>query len=98
MRFLALLLPAVVLLLPVASFSKEHRSQAARHAFVKAHSCPSTGSHKLPCPGYIIDHVMPLCAGGEDAPRNMQWQTVEEAKVKDRGERKLCSKKGVTNE
>lgn len=41
-------------------------------------------------PGYVVDHVVPLCAGGADAPENMQWQTIEEAKAKDRLERQLC--------
>jgi len=39
-----------------------------------------------PCPGYIIDHVIALKRGGPDIPANMQWQTVEEAKAKDRVE------------
>jgi hypothetical protein len=38
----------------------------------------------------VIDHVEPLCAGGRDDPRNMQWQTVAEAKVKDREEVRMC--------
>ena len=42
-------------------------------------------------PGYVVDHIVPLCAGGADAPSNMQWQTVEDAKVKDRQERATCS-------
>ena len=44
----------------------------------------------MPCPGYIIDHVTPLCAGGSDKPTNMQWQTVADAKAKDRIEREQC--------
>jgi len=31
-------------------------------------------------PGYVIDHVIPLACGGEDAPSNMQWQTAAEAR------------------
>ncbi len=46
----------------------------------------------MPCKGYIIDHIVPLCAGGADAAANMQWQTVQDAKVKDREERKMCNK------
>lgn len=45
------------------------------------------------CPGYVVDHVHPLCAGGPDAPSNMQWQTVQAAKVKDRAERAQCRRK-----
>lgn len=35
-------------------------------------------------PGYIIDHIIPLKRGGADSPENMQWQTIEEAKAKDK--------------
>ena len=34
-------------------------------------------------PGYVIDHVKPLCHGGPDDVANMQWQTRAEAKAKD---------------
>jgi hypothetical protein len=37
-------------------------------------------------PGYVIDHIKPLKEGGADDPSNMQWQTVEEAKAKDKVE------------
>ena len=37
-------------------------------------------------PGYVIDHIIPLKRGGCDDPRNMQWQTIEEAKEKDKWE------------
>lgn len=37
-------------------------------------------------PGYIVDHVKPLKRGGADAPCNMQWQTIKDAKAKDRWE------------
>jgi hypothetical protein len=37
--------------------------------------------------GYIVDHIVPLECGGADVPANMQWQTVQEAKIKDRSER-----------
>ena len=62
------------------------RSQSARAAFKREHPCPATQQPKGPCPGYIIDHVIALKRGGADAPANMQWQTVEEAKAKDRVE------------
>jgi len=62
------------------------RSQAARAAFKREHPCPATQKPTGPCPGYIIDHVIALERGGADNPANMQWQTVVEAKAKDRWE------------
>ena len=35
-------------------------------------------------PGYVVDHVEALKHGGVDEPGNMRWQTVDEAKAKDR--------------
>ena len=37
-------------------------------------------------PGYVIDHIVPLALGGADTPANMQWQTTQAAKEKDRWE------------
>lgn len=66
------------------------RSTAARHEFQRLNPCPATGARRGACRGWIIDHVVPLCAGGPDAPSNMQWQTVDDAKRKDVEERRLC--------
>jgi hypothetical protein len=60
------------------------RSPAARREFQRSSPCPSTGKSSGSCPGYVIDHVTPLKRGGADAPANMQWQTVQAAKAKDR--------------
>lgn len=62
------------------------RSSAARSAFQRQHPCPSTGRTSGACPGYVVDHVRPLKRGGPDSPSNMQWQTIEAAKAKDRVE------------
>jgi 5-methylcytosine-specific restriction endonuclease McrA len=43
-------------------------------------------------PGHVVDHIVPLACGGADAPGNMQWQTVEEAKAKDKWERRGCGR------
>jgi hypothetical protein len=32
----------------------------------------------------LVDHIIPLKSGGADKPENMQWQTREVAKAKDR--------------
>lgn len=68
------------------------RSKAALRNFVKIEACPSTGEHRLPCPGYIIDHIKALACGGADDPGNLQWQTIAEAKAKDRWELDECGK------
>jgi hypothetical protein len=65
---------------------KIKRSKAARDAFMHSHPCPSTGKKSGACPGYVVDHVKPLKRGGADAPSNMQWQTKEAAKAKDKWE------------
>lgn len=70
--------------------SKTHRSQAARAEFQRAHPCPANGATKGPCPGFVVDHREPLCAGGADAPHNMAWQTTEDARIKDKAERAQC--------
>ena len=56
----------------------------------RTHPCPATGSARGACKGYVVDHVVPLCAGGADAPGNMQWQDTASAKAKDRTERAQC--------
>lgn len=87
---------ALVFALAVGSFTDSnaeyHRSKAALRSFVKLEACPSTGEHRLPCPGYIIDHIKALACGGADDPANMQWQTRDDAKAKDRWELKECGK------
>jgi len=42
-------------------------------------------------PGFVVDHIIPLCGGGRDAVWNMQWQTVADAKVKDVVEKQECA-------
>lgn len=65
---------------------KIKRSKAARSAFERQSPCPSTGRTRGACPGYVVDHVIPLECGGADAPSNMQWQTVADGKAKDKTE------------
>lgn len=68
----------------------EARSKAQARHFRVDHPCPASGRVKGPCPNFVIDHVVPLCAGGLDAPINMQWQTTIAAKEKDRLEMQEC--------
>ena len=71
------------------SHGRIKRDPAARHSFMKSHPCPSTGKKSGSCPGYVVDHVTPLKRGGADDPSNMQWQTVADAKRKDKVEKSV---------
>ena len=62
------------------------RSPRARAEFKRLQPCPSSGRSSGGCAGYVIDHVKPLKRGGADHPSNMQWQTVQAGKAKDRTE------------
>ena len=57
------------------------RSSEAKHEFEKQ------SGHPHGWPGHVVDHITPLSRGGADSPSNMQWQTKEEAKAKDKVER-----------
>jgi hypothetical protein len=87
-RTLAAALAVLALAVPVEA--KTQRSRAVTQQFQKLHPCPATGKATGACPGWVKDHVVPLCAGGPDAVRNMQWQTKAEAAAKDRAERAQC--------
>lgn len=92
MRALALLAASLIAVLPAPTFAKQPRSTVERHAFVKEYACPATGKHRLPCPGYHVDHIIPLCADGPDHRSNMQWLTVEDHKAKTKAEAGWCVK------
>jgi hypothetical protein len=70
--------------------ARNKRSQSAKVEFKKFNPCPANGRNKGPCKGYVIDHIKPLACNGADAPHNMQWQTIYDAKEKDKWERKIC--------
>ena len=58
------------------------RSRAARAAFVRANPCPINARTSGPCPGWEVDHIVPLACGGPDTPTNMQWLTTKENRRK----------------
>lgn len=58
------------------------RDRAQVRAFRAEHPCPATGLLRGACPGWHVDHVLPLCAGGADRPSNMQWITKEDHRFK----------------
>lgn len=49
------------------------RRQDVLTAFKRAYPCPATGNVTGGCPGWAIDHVIPLVCGGCDAVVNLQW-------------------------
>ena len=73
---------------PVANARDSH-GRARRSAEAKAQFMRRTG-YPHGRPGYVVDHIVPLVCGGADSPSNMQWQTIAEAKAKDRIERRGC--------
>jgi 5-methylcytosine-specific restriction endonuclease McrA len=69
-----------------AAVARIARNPAVRAAFHRTHPCPATGRGAGRCPGYVVDHVVPLTRGGADALWNLQWQTQAAARAKDRWE------------
>ena len=69
---------------PRDSHGRIKRSHAVREQFQKQFPCPSTEKSAGRCPGYVADHIYPLVCGGKDVIENMQWQTIREAREKDK--------------
>lgn len=68
--------------LAVPAEARTPRDQAQVRAFRNENPCPVTGRTRGACPGWHVDHIIALCAGGEDHPRNMQWITKEDHRFK----------------
>lgn len=91
---LALLLKGPPVGLWGCEIQRDSRGNIARdHAllarFKRLHPCPA-GKGRGACPDWRIDHIAPLCAGGCDDIRNLQWEELAASKVKDQWERELC--------
>lgn len=67
------------------------------YAFRKENACPATQQTTGACPGWVVDHYIPLCAGGADDPANMVWQEKKESLIKDNWERALCRFLKISN-
>lgn len=69
-----------------------HRSQAVIREFRRTHVCPATGRISKTCPGFVVDHIDPLCKTGPSGDRidNLQYQTIHDSYIKDREERAGC--------
>lgn len=62
------------------SHGRIKRSEEAKEEFMRQSGYPHGR------PGYVVDHIVPLKRGGADSPGNMQWQTIPDAKAKDKWE------------
>lgn len=87
--FARLAIAAIALVLASAALA---RDASERRAFQREQPCPSTGKRSGACPGWQVDHRIPLKCGGADLPSNMQWLTVEAHKAKTRSEARWCRK------
>lgn len=79
---LCLVVAIVAATAPSSAEAKIPRDRAQVRAFRAEHPCPSTGRTRGACPGWHVDHVTALCAGGADHPSNMQWITREDHRLK----------------
>lgn len=86
----AALVPAAAAFTTLCAAADAQRSFKAEVQFRLEHPCPVTGQAHGPCAGYVIDRVVPHVCGGTEDAANMQWQTIAEAKEKDRWERIGC--------
>lgn len=78
---------AALVLMPTAA---DGRSPAVVREYRAQHACPATHQFKGACPGFVVDHIVPLCAGGRDHPDNMIWQSKAESLAKDKAEWEMC--------
>jgi hypothetical protein len=83
---------STLLLFFVATFNAQARDPTQVRAFRKLNPCPATQLTKGACPGYVVDHIIPLCIGGPDEPRNLQWQSKSVSLSKDKLEWEVCRK------
>lgn len=80
----------------------DKRDSAVVAAFKSIHPCPVTGLSTGACPGWSVDHVIPLAVGGCDSVSNLQWlpneiKSCAGTVCKDRWERKVYERIIVTD-
>ena len=91
MRLLCVALTCIVASVG-ARAAESARPSNAEILFRLENPCPATGMRQGACKGYVVDRVIPILCGGEEDPANMRWQTLAEAKEKDRWEKIGCRK------
>lgn len=80
----------LLLTLPSSAEAGTKRNPATVREFKRTHICPSTGTYTQKCPGFVVDHLTALCAGGQDAVENMAYQEYNASIEKDKLERAEC--------
>lgn len=78
-----LVLALIACLILAGATQRDHK---LRRAYIKQHPCPFTKEQ-----GCILDHRVALCRGGPDSFENLQWITKEQARVKDREDKRACA-------
>jgi len=84
-------LGAVLVMLAAAtmafpSYATTQRDPAVRKDFQRTHPCPSNHETSGPCPGWVVDHIVPLCAGGADR----EHAVAVEARGQGKGQARAC--------
>lgn len=62
-------------------------------AYKKVHPCPSTGLYGGACPGWALNHNIPLACGGCDAVSNLSFMRADAKAIVDSYERKINAAK-----
>lgn len=83
LRVLAIVLAGILCCSPLAD-AKTHRSRTQIMLFLR-----EQGYSRVPR-GYQVDHIIPLCAGGQDVPDNMQLLTILEHREKTKQDIRRC--------
>lgn len=98
--FTALLLTFTIA--EASTYAVVTRNPAVIAKFKELNFCPATNIKATPgkpisyhCSGYVVDHGIPLCAGGKDALYNLRYQEEKDALIKDRDEVTLCNLLGA---
>lgn len=56
-----------------AGQGKAKRTDRMKRDYKARFPCPTTGKLQKSCPGWEIDHLIPLCCGGADVWTNARW-------------------------
>ena len=58
--------------------------------FQRLNPCPANNAREGDCPGYAIQHVVPLCLGGPDVAYNLRWQRLADLKRNEVADARDC--------